>query len=293
MTGRIVKATGGFYYVRCENNIVECRARGIFRKHGMSPYVGDIVNISISSEDGSGSVDVIHPRKNELIRPPLANLDYMLIIVSAADPAPNYLVIDKFLAVLEHKEIPAIIAVTKPDLQNAEEIAAIYRGAGYEVYIVNNNTGEGAELLEKRMSGHFFAFSGNSGVGKSSLLNAIDPTLALAVGDTSRKLGRGRHTTRHVEIFETLSGAMIADTPGFSSLDLVMMSELRAEELADCFIEFADYSPKCRFLDCRHVVERDCAVLEAVAAGYISASRHRSYTLLYNEIKDVKEWNRR
>ena len=293
MTGRIIKATGGFYYVRHEESLIECRARGIFRKHGMSPYVGDIVDISISSEDGSGSVDVIHPRKNELIRPPLANLDYMLIIASATDPAPNYLVIDKFLAVLEHKDIPALIAITKPDLKDTSEITAIYRGAGYEVHVVNNNTGEGSEALAARMNGRFFALSGNSGVGKSSLLNAIDPNLALAVGDTSRKLGRGRHTTRHVEIFETSGGAMVADTPGFSSLDLVMMSELRADDLSGCFVEFGDYIGACRFQDCRHLVERDCAVLSALSEGKIAKSRHQSYSLLYNEIKDVKEWERR
>ena len=293
MTGRIVKATGGFYYVKLQDRIAECRARGIFRRHGMSPCVGDIVDISISGEDGSGSVDTIHNRKNELVRPPLANLDYMLLIISATDPSPNFLVIDKLLAVLEHKAIPAIIAITKPDLHDTEEIAATYRSAGYEVYIVNNTTGEGAESLAARMAEQFVALSGNSGVGKSSLLNVIDPTLALAVGDTSRKLGRGRHTTRHVEIFETPNGAMVADTPGFSSLDLVMMSKLKADELADCFPEFADYMHNCRFQDCRHLVERDCAVLAAVKDGYISNSRHRSYTLLYDEIKDVKEWNRR
>jgi len=290
--GRIVKATGGFYYVECGSAVVSCRARGLFRKDGQSPCVGDIVDITIAREDGGGTVAKIHARKNELARPPLANLDYMVLIISAADPAPNYLVIDKLLAILEHKDIPAIIAVTKPDLEDASAIRQIYEPAGYPVYIVNKLTGEGAQALSHALEDKLCALCGNSGVGKSSLLNAIDPSLSLAVGDTSRKLGRGRHTTRHVEIFRLQNGAMVADTPGFSSVDLLQMSELRAHELSDCFIDFNERG-SCRFLDCKHIAEHGCAVREAVDAGKISESRYKSYCSLHDEIKDVKEWERK
>ena len=294
MTGRIIKATGGFYYVQCADEIISCRARGLFRLKETSPHVGDIVDIAISDEDGTGTVSRIHPRKNELMRPPLANLDYMALIISATDPAPNYLIIDKLLAILEHKDIPALIAITKPDLHDVSELAGIYERAGYPVFVVNNLTGEGSGALMQEMSGKLCALCGNSGVGKSSLLNAIDPNLNLTVGDTSRKLGRGRHTTRHVEIFTLENGAMVADTPGFSSVDLLMMSELRANTLADCFIEFENHVQEaCRFLDCRHISERDCAVRAAVEAGKISQSRYNSYCSLHNEIKDIKEWERK
>jgi len=298
MTGRIIKATGGFYYVQCNNGItdeiISCRARGLFRLEDKSPHVGDIVDITIAPEDGGGTVSRIHTRKNELMRPPLSNLDYMALIVSAFDPAPNYLVIDKLLAILEHKEIPALIVITKPDLADATGIQAIYESAGYPVFVVNNLTRDGVDNLLREMSGKLNALCGNSGVGKSSLLNAINPKLAIAVGDTSRKLGRGRHTTRHVEIFTLDDGTQIADTPGFSSVDLLMMSEIRAHELSDCFVEFAEHAPEgCRFLDCKHVAEHGCAVRDAVNSGKISQSRYRSYCALYDEIKDVKEWERK
>ena len=296
MQGRIMKATGGFYYVRCASEIIPCRARGLFRKDGISPCVGDIADVSVSGEDGSGTVIKIHARKNALLRPPLANLDYMILIVSVFDPAPNFLIIDKLLAILEHKDIPAIIAVTKPDLADAHTLADIYTQAGYPVYTVNNRTGEGADALSRAIGGKLCALCGNSGVGKSSLLNAIDPSLALAVGDTSRKLGRGRHTTRHVEIFELQTGAMVADTPGFSSVDLLQMSDLRADDLVHCFIDFAEHIGEhgnCRFQDCKHITEHGCAIRGAVDAGKISESRYRSYCALHGEIKDVKEWERR
>ena len=294
MTGRIVKATGGFYYVQCADGLISCRARGLFRLKETSPHVGDIVDITIAKEDSSGTISHIHPRKNELMRPPLANLDYMALIISADDPAPNYLVIDKLLAILEHKDIPALIAVTKPDLADVSLLVRIYEDAGYPVFVVNNLTGDGAEKLMLKMKGNLCALCGNSGVGKSSLLNAIDPRLSLAVGDTSRKLGRGRHTTRHVEIFTLENGTMLADTPGFSSVDLLMMSELRAHDLADCFIEFAHHAPEgCRFQDCRHIAEHGCAVRSAVESGKISESRYKSYCALHDEIKDIKEWERK
>jgi len=294
MTGQIIKATGGFYYVQCADEIISCRARGLFRLKETSPHVGDIVDITVAQEDGGGTVSHIHPRKNDLIRPPLANLDYMALIISAADPAPNFQIIDKLLAILEYKDIPALIALTKPDLADVSGLSGIYKNAGYPVFVVNNLTGDGSDELAGEMSGKLSALCGNSGVGKSSLLNAIDPNLGLAVGDTSRKLGRGRHTTRHVEIFTLRNGAMVADTPGFSSVDLLMMSELRVHNLADSFIEFGLHAPNgCRFQDCRHIAEHGCAVRDAVEKGEISESRYKSYRALHDEIKDIKEWERK
>ena len=293
MTGRIMKATGGFYYVSDGSKTVECRARGIFRKLETSPCVGDMVDAMLQPDGCSGTVDRIHPRKNALVRPPLANLDCMVVVVSSSDPEPNTLILDKFLAVLSHKDIPVILAVTKPDLANASPLAELYRGAGYPVFIVDNLTGAGAEALCEALAGKLCAFSGNSGVGKSSLLNAVAPGFALPVGDTSKKLGRGRHTTRHVELHTLENGAMIADTPGFSAIDLLQMSELRAEELAACFPEFGAYTPDCRFPDCRHDAERGCAVRAAVEAAYIAESRYRSYRALFAELKDVREWERK
>lgn len=290
-TGRIVKATGGYYYVETDSGVVECRARGIFRKEGTSPCVGDRVEIQLDGE-GTGTVDVIMERKNVLIRPPLANLDYMVVVVSMADPAPNFYVTDKFLAVLEHKDIPAVVAITKTDLADPEEVASVYRKAGYPVHIVSNGTGEGIEALKDRLAGKLCAFSGNSGVGKSSLLNAIDPRFSLEVGDISKKLGRGRHTTRHVELFQLDNDAMIADTPGFSSVEVLRMSEIGKESLPWCFVEFEPYLGKCRFVDCSHTCEAGCAVLDALEAGEIGRSRHNSYVQLYHEVKDLKDWER-
>lgn len=293
-TGRIVKATGGFYYVYTgEEPPIECRARGLFRKQGMSPLVGDMVDIEISPEDGSGYVVEVHPRKNMLIRPPLANLDYMVPVISTTDPAPNLVTIDTYLALLEYQDIPVLIAITKSDLDDAGPLAALYRGAGYPVHIVASLTGEGVAEFTAQLEGKFCAFSGNSGVGKSSLLNAVDPDFAIAVGETSKKLGRGRHTTRHTEIFSLPGGGMVADTPGFSSLDIAQMSNLRAEDLDACFPEFREHLGQCRFDDCRHIHETGCAVRAALESGKIAKSRYQSYVKLHDEIKDIKEWERK
>ena len=293
LVGRIQKATGGFYYVGTGGGIVECRARGLFRKQGISPCVGDEVEIETSPDDGSGYVVDIHPRKNVLMRPPLANLDYMISVISITDPSPNFLIVDTYLALLEYQDIPALIVVTKSDLYNAASLVALYEKSGYRVHVVSAITGEGIPALLDDIAGKFCAVSGNSGVGKSSLLNAINPEFRIDVGDTSKKLGRGRHTTRHVEIFTLSNGAMVADTPGFSALDIVRLSDLRADELDACFLDFLPYLYKCRFDDCRHIHEVGCAVHRAVDMGEISESRYRSYQKLYDEIKDIKEWNRK
>lgn len=290
--GIIVKAAGGFYTVETKDGETECRARGIFRKDKMKPYVGDRVMISIN-EDSSGNVDDILPRKNELLRPPLSNLDAMVLALSISDPAPNLFVADKFIAVLEHKGIEPLIAVTKLDLQDASALVEMYSKAGFSVFPVSCETGEGLETLRQALAGRFSAFSGNSGVGKSSLINAIDPRLGLEVGETSKKLGRGRHTTRTIQIFTLENGGRIADTPGFSSIDLVQMSDVDKTGLAECFREFAPHIGKCRFDDCTHTVESGCKVLEALNAGEIAESRHESYCRLFSQIKDIKEWQRR
>jgi ribosome biogenesis GTPase len=292
MTGTIIRSSGGFYTVDTGSGELECRARGIFRKENFKPCVGDNVKCSLN-EDGSGSVDEVLPRRNSLVRPPLANLDAMVLVLSVSDPEPNLFVADKFIAVLEHEGIEPIIAVTKPDLQDAGPLCAIYGNAGYTVVCVNRDTAEGISELLEQLKGKFSAFSGNSGVGKTSLLNALDPRLGLTVGETSRKLGRGRHTTRTVTVFTLQNGGRVADTPGFSSLDILQASSLTKEDLALCFREFAPYTGSCRFLDCTHTVEAGCGVLAALTEGKIAQSRHGSYKLLYNQVKDIKEWERR
>lgn len=292
IAGVIVKATGGFYTVETPDGEIECRARGIFRKDNTKPYVGDRVGISIN-EDGSGNVDNILPRKNSLIRPPLANLDAMVLALSISDPEPNLFVADKFIAVLEHTGIEPLIAITKLDLQDASELAGLYTVAGFSVFPVSCETGEGLGALKLALTGKFSAFSGNSGVGKSSLLNAIDSRLGLEVGETSKKLGRGRHTTRTIQIFTLENGGRVADTPGFSSIDIVQMSGVDKSGLAECFREFAPYVGKCRFDDCTHTVEAGCKVLEAVKDGHISKSRHENYCQMFAQIKDIKDWQRR
>lgn len=271
---------------------IECRARGIFRKEGAKPCVGDRVAVSVN-EDSSGNVDEIMPRENSLIRPPLANLDAMVLALSVSDPEPNLLVADEFIAVLEHKGIEPLIAITKLDLQDASGLVSLYTGAGFSVFPVSSETNEGLDALRLALAGRFSAFSGNSGVGKSSLLNAIDPRLGLEVGETSKKLGRGRHTTRTIQIFTLENGGRVADTPGFSSIDLVRMSDVDRSCLAECFRDIVPYAGKCRFDDCTHTAETGCAVLDAVQEGKMAKSRHENYCHMFGRIKDIKDWQRR
>lgn len=297
--GTIYKATGGFYYVYCgSGEDIACRARGLFRKDGVKPLVGDHVRVQVNA-DASGTIDAILPRQSALVRPPLANLDYMVMVLSVTDPAPNLATVDKFLAVLEHKGIEPLVAITKSDLEppdaklGAAELESIYRGAGFSVFVVGHGARDGIGPLVARLAGKFSAFSGNSGVGKSSLLNAIDPRLGLLTGDTSKKLGRGRHTTRTVETYRLANGGLVADTPGFTSLELLRISDITKGELAGCFREFAAYTGGCKFIDCSHTREKGCAVLKALEQGKIAPSRHANYRQLYEEIKEVPEWERR
>ncbi len=287
--GLIVKALGGFYYVNIGNEIIECRARGAFRKEDISPYVGDTVTIELT-EQNKGYIMEIGERKNSLIRPPVANIDRLAMVVSSTAPRPNTLVIDKLTAIACRRDIPVVIIFTKIDMSDPVDVNDIYRKAGFTVFNVNNMTGEGCEAVKKELSSGITAFCGNSGVGKSSLLNALFGELKLATADISKKLGRGKHTTRHVELYKTDDGGYIADTPGFSAVDFLQFEKMTASALEDCFVDFQPYLGECRYTGCSHVAERDCAIRTAVADGEISESRYRSYCTIYEELKQVKQW---
>lgn len=288
VTGRIIKATGGFYYVSCPSGVYEARARGLFRKENITPYVGDYV--TVQTDGDAGYIMSVLERKNFLVRPPLANIDQLIIASSFSDPQPNLYVMDKLIAVAEHKDITPVIVFTKKDLLNMPSLVDIYGGAGFSVLSASALTGEGIDELKRILAGKVSAFAGNSGVGKSSLLNAVDEKLLLRTGEISAKLGRGRHTTRHVELFETPGGGFVADTPGFSSVDTDRLEIIYKEELQHCFREFSDYIGKCRFVGCSHTTEKGCAVLDAVSRGLIAPSRHGSYTAMYAQAKQLHEW---
>ncbi len=288
MEGRIIKGIGGFYYVAADDTVVQCRARGLFRKEGVSPQVGDMVELSPAG-DGEGRIDRILPRRNLLVRPPLANLDRLFIIVSVKNPAPVLLVVDKLLALCEHKEIEPVLCLNKTDLADGGELAEIYEAAGYPVYSVSAATGAGIEELRSLIGGKLCAFSGNSGVGKSSILNRIDPAIGARVGELSEKLERGKHTTRHVELFSACGG-YVADTPGFADISPERFERISAEELQYAFREFAPLIPDCRFTGCSHRKEAGCAVRKALEEGKIHPSRYESYAYMYDEVKDVKKW---
>lgn len=288
-TGIITKAIGGLYFVETPDGVFECSARGIFRKKNITPSCGD--KVKIESEDNKHYViSEIFERKNYLVRPPLANLDQIIFVVSTCEPTPNLLLLDKFIAICEYKKIKPIIVITKIDLKTYNEIVEIYQSAGITVYNVNNITGEGCDKILAELSGKVSAFTGNSGVGKSTLLNNILPELKLETNEISKKLGRGKHTTRHVQLFKLDKGGYVADTPGFSTLETQKYDIISKEELVSCFVEFNDYVNDCRFQDCSHTKEKGCAVIEAVNNGLIKKSRHESYLEMYEEAKQIKEW---
>ena len=289
MQGRILKATGGFYYVLSDAVLYECRARGLFRKTGVSPLVGDWVEIEETGEE-KGYVTRILDRKNSLIRPPLANLDQLFLVVSVADPQPNLLVLDKLIAIAEHKKIEPLLIVTKTDLGEWETLAALYEKAGFQVFCTGLDQDSDLAMLRRSMEGKISAFCGNSGVGKSSLLNRIDSRLDLSTAQISQKLGRGRHTTRHVQLYPVSGGGYIADTPGFSSMDVERYEVILKEQLQYCFREFGPHLNQCRFTGCSHTKEKGCAVLAAMKEGEIASSRHDSYCTLYEAAKNIKEW---
>ena len=287
-----MKSLGGFYYVsdpQRRGEFIECRARGVFRQQNIKPCVGDWVQVELTPQ-GKGYVLQVQPRKNSLVRPPLANLDQLVLVVSIADPAPNAFVLDKLIAIAEYQQIEPVVVITKCDLADPAEFAEIYRRAGFVVLQTKTLEHQGIEEVMEVLRDKTSAFCGNSGAGKSTLLNAIDPRLSLDTGDISQKLGRGRHTTRHVELYELPQGGFVADTPGFSAVDLEKFQIILKDELADCFREMRQYEGKCRFRGCSHTKEAGCAVLEAVKNGEIAQSRHQSYLALYEQAKNIKEW---
>lgn len=290
LNGTIIKGIGGFYYVEAADEIYECKARGVFRKEKLSPLVGDKVTISIN-ENAENTIYEIMPRKNALTRPPVVNINNLIIVVSTVEPKPSTLVIDKLIAVAEHKNIEPIIVITKSDLASAQEIFDIYTLAGFKTIIVSNETKDGVDEVKAVLKDKISALTGNSGVGKTSLLNNLDETLALKTAQISKKLGRGRHTTRQAELYRVCDG-FVVDTPGFSSFEIDKSDIILKDELAYCFRDFSDYIEKCKFYpSCTHTADKGCAVVKAVNEGKISKSRHNSYVQLYNEVKDIKEWN--
>ena len=290
MRGRIKKALSGFYYVDTGEGIVTCRARGRFRKEGVSPLVGDMVEITASGTEGI--VDAIEPRRNVFARPAVANIDQLVIVASNAIPRTDPYLIDRMTAIAALKNCEVLLCINKSDLDRADELCAVYAQAGLPFVLVSAETGEGVEELRERIAGKLSAFTGNSGVGKSSLLNALDPHFSAQVGEVSQALGRGRHTTRHVELYKLSGGAELIDTPGFSSFDTAELGLELKEKLPETFADFAPYLGGCRFVGCSHTKEKGCVVLEAVREGRISPSRHASYLRLYNELKDLREWNK-
>ena len=286
LKGIITKGIGGFYYVEVANAIYECKARGIFRKNKISPLVGDVVEISIN-ENAENTIDTILERKNSLIRPPVSNIDNLLIVVSTTDPKPNFYVIDKLIAIAEHKNIEPYIIISKTDLSSYAEIVDNYKDVGINLIVLDNE--DSYNKIKEIMKDKISAFTGNSGVGKTTLLNKLDNTLNLSTGAISDKLGRGRHTTRQAQLFRVCGGYVI-DTPGFSSLDFEKVEIIKKDELPYCFREFKEYLGTCKFTSCSHVNDKGCSICEAVKDGKISQSRHNSYIQMYNQAKEIKEW---
>lgn len=290
MNGIIIKALSGFYYVSSLGEIYECKARGNFRKSGVSPLVGDNVEFTIT-ESGKGIIDCIRRRKNALIRPPVANIDKLFIVSSFTLPSPNTMVIDKMTVIARHNLIEPIIVFNKCDMGDFTPFAEIYRKAGFKTYVVSASNGEGMDELKNELKDSVSAFTGNSGVGKSSILNFLFGSDVLVTGEISEKLGRGRHTTRHTQLYPLSFGGFVADTPGFSSLEIDSFDYSLKEKLADYFGEFDEFTENCKFTGCTHTKEKGCAVLEAVKNDLIAESRHISYIQLFDELKDLKPWN--
>ena len=291
--GQIVKALSGFYYVAAEEGgIIRCRARGKFRKDGMSPLVGDWVEVREIQGD-EGMVWAIGPRKNAFARPAVANIDQLVVVASQAIPQTDPFLIDRVSSIAALKGCPTLLVLNKCDLDRADELREIYEGAGITTVTVSAETGEGISDLIPLLQGKLSAFTGNSGVGKSSILNAIEPSFSISTGEVSEKLGRGRHTTRPVGLFTLGCGGRVVDTPGFSSFDGAELNLEWKEHLPETFPEFRPYLDQCRFVGCSHTKEKGCAVLQAVKDGRIPKSRHTSYVRLFQELKDVKAWEQK
>lgn len=290
-TGRIVRSLSGFYDVQTPAGVVTCRGRGSLRRGRACPLTGDMVEITV--EGGKGMVERILPRKNSFIRPAVANVDALVVFAANVNPVTEPFLIDRVAAIAGDQGVEVYICINKCDLDPAVDLERIYTRAGFPVIRASAQTGEGVAQLRSLLSGKLTAFTGNTGVGKSSMLNALCPGLELATGQVSQKLGRGRHTTRHVELFALDENTYVADTPGFASFDTEQMEIILKENLQYAFRDFAPYLGACQFHDCSHRAEPGCAVRQAVEAGEIEASRYKSYLQLYDQYSRIKEWERK
>ena len=288
VTGRIIRSISGFYDVQTDRGVISCRARGILRKAGASPLTGDMVEITV--ERGNGMVERILPRKSSFVRPAVANVDALVVFAANVNPVTEPFLIDRVAAIAGDQEVPVYLCVNKCDLDPAVDLVRIYTRAGFPVISTSAETGEGVEELRNLLKGKLVAFTGNSGVGKSSILNKLCPELALPTGEVSEKLGRGRHTTRHVELYPLGEDTYVADTPGFSSFDTDQMDVILKENLQYAFPDFGPYVGACQFHDCSHRKEPGCAVTAALAAGEIEATRYDSYLRLYDKASQIKLW---
>lgn len=287
-TGRIVRSISGFYDVQTPKGMVSCRARGILRKVGQTPLTGDMVEITV--ERGKGMVERILPRKNCFVRPAVANMDALVVFAANVNPVTEPFLIDRVAAIAGDQEVQVYLCVNKCDLDPAQDLVKIYTHAGFPVIRASAETGEGVEELRDLIRGKLVAFTGNSGVGKSSILNRLCPELELPTGEVSEKLGRGRHTTRHVELYDLGENTFVADTPGFSSFDTDQMDVILKENLQYAFPDFGKYIGKCQFHDCSHRREPGCAVRTALEAGEIESTRYDSYLRLYEKAAQIKQW---
>ncbi len=290
--GRILKGIGGFYYVETGDGLVECRARGHFRNDDMTLLVGDMVEIEYDADKMKGVVNDICERKNSLVRPAVSNVDKLYIVCSTVLPQPNLFNIDKLIAIALHNNIEPVLVISKTDLGQANSLREIYEKAGFVVFETNPDDKAGTEQIKNSLSDKISVFTGNSGVGKSTLINAMFPELLLKTGEVSLKLSRGRHTTRHVELFSLQNGGYLADTPGFSSIDFEQNLEIEKDEVISCFPDFAPFISDCRFPDCLHIGERDCSLKKAVENGEVSPSRYESYVALCKEAEKIKPWEK-
>ena len=289
--GRIVRSLSGFYDVQTPEGLVTCRGRGILRKNGTEPLTGDMVEITV--EKGRGMVERVLPRRNSFVRPAVANIDALVVFAANVNPVTEPFLIDRVAAIAGDQEVPVYICVNKCDLDPAVDLVRIYEHAGFSVIRASAETGEGVEELRQLIRGKLTAFTGNSGVGKSSMLNRLCPQLGLATGEVSEKLGRGRHTTRHVELYCLEEDTFVADTPGFSSFDTDQMELILKENLQYAFPDFGRYIGACQFHDCSHRAEPGCAVTAAVASGDVERSRYDSYLRLYEKSSQIKLWERK
>lgn len=288
MKGLIIKGIGGFYYVKTNNATIECKARGRFRNDNIKPFVGDYVEIEIS-QDNTGRILEILERKNLFIRPPIANIDRIFIVVAQRDPAPDFLFIDKIAAICSLKNIEPIIVINKTDLDDSDFISDLYKSAGFVVLKISTLNKDVKDIITPFIKDKICAFVGLSGVGKSSIINKLDLLVKMEVGDISEKIMRGKHTTRHVELIEN-QGGFVADTPGFSLLDIEKIENINKDQIQYGFIEFEKYIGNCKFSDCSHLNPVGCEIFAALKSGKINQSRYNSYVNLYEQIKNKKEW---